>query len=222
MARGERVTAGTDALEHVVRPPAGEPAGAIVLLHGRGTDQYDLEPLIGVLDPRRRLLGVTPRAPLTLPPGGAHWYISRRVGFPDPATFRSTYDLTGGWLDALLAEHGLGHDRLVLGGFSQGTVMSYAVGLGAGRPRPAGIVALSGFMPTVDGFSLDLQGLERYPVAIGHGTNDPVIGVEWGRQARDALVSAGADVTYREYPLAHAVDPRYLAELAGWVEDRLP
>ena len=222
MTRGERVTAGTDVLEHVVRPPAGEPAGAIVLLHGRGTDQYDLEPLIGVLDPRRRLLGVTPRAPLTLPPGGAHWYISRRVGFPDPATFRSTYDLTSGWLDALLAEHGLGHDRLVLGGFSQGTVMSYAVGLGGGRPRPAGIVALSGFMPTVEGFSLDLEGLERYPVAIGHGTNDPVIGVEWGRQARDALVSAGADVTYREYPLAHAVDPRYLAELASWVEDRLP
>jgi len=222
MARGERVTAGTDALEHVVRPPAGEPAGAIVLLHGRGTDQYDLEPLIGVLDPRRRLLGVTPRAPLTLPPGGAHWYISRRVGFPDPDTFRSTYDLTGGWLDSLLAEHGLGHDRLVLGGFSQGTVMSYAIGLGAGRPRPAGIVALSGFMPTVEDFSLDLAGLERYPVAIGHGTNDPVIGVEWGRQARDALVSAGADVTYREYPLAHAVDPRYLAELANWVEDRLP
>lgn len=216
------MNAGSDALEHLVRQPAGEAAGAIVLLHGRGTDQYDLEPMLGVLDPRRRLVGITPRAPMTLPPGGAHWYISRRVGFPDPASFRSSYDLAGGWLDAVLAEHGLGYDRLVLGGFSQGTVMSYALGLGAGRARPAGIIGLSGFMPTVEGFSLDLDGLEGYPVALGHGTADPVIGVEWGRQAREILEAAGAAVTYREYPLPHAVDPRYLAELAEWVESVLP
>ena len=215
------MTAGVDALEHVIRPPDGEPAGAIVLLHGRGTDQYDLEPLLGILDPARRLLGVTPRAPLTLPPGGAHWYISRRVGFPDPETFRSTMAGAGDWLDALLAEHGLDYDRLVLGGFSQGAVMSYALGLGMGRPRPAGVIALSGFMPNVEGFSLALDDVHGYPVAIGHGTHDPVIGVEWGRQAREALEAAGADVTYRDYPLPHGVDPRYLAELAGWVEARL-
>ena len=211
------MTPGTDALEFAVRPPAGEPAGALVMLHGRGTDQFDLEPLIGVLDPERRLLGITPRAPLALPPGGAHWYISQRVGFPEPETFRSTLALAGGWLDALLAEHGLGHDRLVLGGFSQGTVMSYALGLGAGRARPAGVIALSGFIPEVDGFSLDLDGLDGYPVAIGHGTLDPVIPVEFGRQAHELLAGAGADVTYREYDMPHTVDPRYLAELAQWV-----
>ena len=73
----------------------------------------------------------------------------------------------------------------MLGGFSQGGVMSYALGLGAGRPRPAGIMALSSFIPTVDGFELgDATGL---PVAIGHGTYDPVIGVEFGREARDRL-----------------------------------
>ena len=211
-----------DPLAHSVRPPAAEPAGALVLLHGRGTDEYDLAPLIDVLDPRRRLLGVSPGGPLTLPPGGSHWYISRRVGYPDPDTFRSTFDFVSGWLDELLAEHGLSHDRLVLGGFSQGTVMSYALGLGAGRPRPAGVIGLSGFIPNVPGFALNLEGLEGYPVAIGHGTYDPVIGVEWGRQARDLLMDAGADVTYRESPMAHSIDPRYLAELAQWVESRLP
>src|SRR5213082_3977716 len=113
MARGERVTAGTDALEHVTRPPDGEPAGAIVLLHGRGTDQYDLEPLLGILDPARRLLGVTPRAPLTLPPGGAHWYISSGIPRPDPATFHQTLELVSSWLEALLAENGLDDDGLL-------------------------------------------------------------------------------------------------------------
>lgn len=212
---------GIDALEHAVRAPAGDPAGAIVLLHGRGTDQYDLAPLLDILDPARRYLGVTPRAPLTLPPGGAHWYISRRVGFPDRETFRSTMTLAGEWLDALLGEHDLDYDDLVLGGFSQGAVMSYALGLGAGRPRPAGVIALSGFIPGAEGFSLDLDGLAGYPVAIGHGTFDPVIGVEWGRQARETLEGAGADLTYREYPLPHGVDPEYLAELAAWVDARV-
>ena len=56
------------------REPAGEPAGALVLLHGRGADERDLFPLLDELDPQRRLLGVTPRGPLALPPGGAHWY----------------------------------------------------------------------------------------------------------------------------------------------------
>ena len=100
--------------------------------------------------------------------------------------------------------------------------MSYAIGLGAGRPRPAGTIGLSGFIPRVPDFSLDLEGLRGYPVAIGHGEYDPVIGVEWGREAREVLEQAGADVTYRESPMAHSVDPRYLAELAAWVERVLP
>jgi predicted esterase len=72
-------------------------------------------------------------------------------------------------------------------------------------------------MPTVPGFELDLGGLEGYPVAIGHGTHDQVIGVEWGRQARDRLEAAGADVTYRESPIGHSVDPRFVQELSVWL-----
>ena len=209
--------AGTDALVHIGRAPAGDPAGALVLLHGRGTNEHDLRPLLEVLDPDRRLLGVTPRAPLMLPPGGAHWYISRGIPGPDPETFHASLELVSGWLAALLGEHGLDRDRLILGGFSQGAVMSYALGLGAGQPRPRGLIALSGFLPEAPGFELDLAGLEGYPVALGHGSYDPVIPVEWGHRARDRLVEAGAAVTWRESPMAHSVDPDYLAELAGWI-----
>jgi phospholipase/carboxylesterase len=105
----------------------------------------------------------------------------------------------------------------VLGGFSQGAVMSYALGLGAGRPRPAGILALSGFIPTVDSFSLDLETAAGLPVAIGHGAYDPVISVEFGRDARDRLTAAGAEVTYRESPMPHALDPGFLRELPAWL-----
>jgi phospholipase/carboxylesterase len=198
-----------------IRPATGDPEGALVLFHGRGADEHDLFPLLDLLDPGRRLLGATARGPLSLPPGGAHWYIVRQVGFPDRATFRSTYELAAGWLDDLLARHDVPPDRAVLGGFSQGGVMSYALGLGEGRPRPAGIVALSSFIPAVEGF--ELGGASGLPVAIGHGRYDPVIGVEFGRAARDRLTEAGADVTYRESPMPHAIDPGFLRELPEWV-----
>jgi phospholipase/carboxylesterase len=200
------------------RPAAGEPAGALVLLHGRGADEHDLYPLLDALDPERRLVGYTPRGPLSLPPGGAHWYRLGGIPTPDPTTFFPTFDLLTGWLDALPFDP----DRLVLGGFSQGAVMSYAAGLGRGRPRPTGLVCLSGFIPRVDGFALDLDGLDGYPVSIAHGSLDPVISVEWSREARGVLEAAGADVVYRESPLPHTIDPQIVPELATFVRRCLP
>ena len=203
-----------------LRPADGDPEGALVLLHGRGTDENDLFPLLDELDPDRRLLGATARGPLSLPPGGSHWYVIRQVGSPDPETFQATYALAGGWLDGLLAEHGIPPERAILGGFSQGAAMTHALGLGAGRPRLAGLIALSGFIPQVEGFELgDVTGLQ---VAIGHGIYDPVISVEFGREARDRLIQAGADVTYRESPMPHTIDPAFLADLRGWVSARVP
>jgi phospholipase/carboxylesterase len=203
-------------LEARIREADGEPRGALVLLHGRGADELDLFPLLDYFDPERRLVAATPRAPLALPPGGWHWYVVQRIGFPDPATFGAGYAGAAAWLDSFLADRALAHDRLVLGGFSQGAVMTYALGLGAGRPRPAALVALSGFVPTVAGFELDLSP-PLPPVAIGHGTLDPVIGVEFGRAARELLQDAGADVTYRESPVSHTIDPELARELPGWI-----
>jgi phospholipase/carboxylesterase len=208
-------------MQSLYRPAAGDPQGALVLFHGRGADEHDLFPLLDLLDPERRLLGATARGPLSLPPGGAHWYVVRRVGYPDPETFQSTYPQLASWLDELLAEHGIPHERAVLGGFSQGSVMAYVLGLGAGRPRPAGIMDLSGFIPEVDGFQLNLGNAAGLPVAIGHGTHDPVIPVEFGRDARDRLMEAGATVTYRESPMPHTIDPGFMRELPGWLSETL-
>ena len=208
-------------LEFLRRPPAGAPEGLLVLFHGRGADEYDLFPLLDVLDPERRLLGVTPRGPLALPPGGAHWYVVREIGYPDSATFHAAYARAGAWLDALAAETGIPAERTVIGGFSQGAVMSYALALGRGRSSPAAVVALSGFVPTVEGFELDLGSRRLPPVAIGHGAYDPVIGVECGRRARALLEQAGASVLYQEAPLPHAIDPRFARGLAPWIADAI-
>lgn len=210
-----------DTLNHLTRLPAAEPEGLLVLFHGRGADERDLFSLLDVLDPARRLLGATPRGPLHLPPGGAHWYAVKEIGSPDPPTFTETFARASAWLDGVAADAGISADRIVLGGFSQGAVMTYALGLGAGRPRPAGLIALSGFMPTVPGFTLDLDPpLPR--VAIGHGALDPVISVDWSREARARLEDAGADLTYHESPhMAHSIDPAFFRELPAWLADTL-
>lgn len=199
-------------LVHLLRPPAGEPAGALVLNHGRGTDERDLYDLLDALDPERRLLGVTTGAPLTdVPPGGRHWYLVPRVGHPDPATFAHSYALLTGFLDELLAGHAIGWDRTVIGGFSMGAVMSYAVGLGPARPSPAAILAFSGFVPTVEGWEPELDDRAGLPVLIHHGRNDPVIGVEFARRARELLAGAGLDVRYLESDAGHWLPPEALA-----------
>jgi phospholipase/carboxylesterase len=191
---------------HVLeRSALTEPEGTLVLLHGRGADEHDLHPLLDALDPERRLLGITPKGPLALPPGGRHWYRLAGIPTPDPDTFWPSFEALSELLDTL-------PQPLVLGGFSQGTVMSWALGLGRGAAkRPAAILAFSGFLPRVEGFELDLSGLDGYPVAIAHGSLDPVIPVEFGREARDALAAAGADVTYDETPMAHTIDPGLIA-----------
>lgn len=212
----------TEPLPYVERPAAGTPEGALILLHGRGADEYDLQPVLEALDPQRRLLGLTVGGPLFLPPGGRHWYVVPRVGYPDPDTFNATYAQLTAFLDGWLAEHGLDWSQTVIGGFSQGTVMSYAVGLGPGRPSPAGILAMSGFIPVVAGWRPDLAGREGLPVTIVHGRRDPIMEIDFAHSARDALLAGGLDVTYHETDAAHHVEPRLIPELQRWVADRTP
>ena len=208
----------TAALGYLERPADGTPAGALVLIHGRGASEHDLFPLLDALDPERRLLGLTPRAPLALPPGGAHWYRLGGIPTPDPDSFLESLEAAGAFLDKLPVPI----DRVVIGGFSQGAVMSWALGLGSGRTRPAAIVALSGFMPEVEGFELDLTGLDGYPIAVAHGSLDQIIPVEFGRAAAERADAAGADLLWRETPVPHTIDPRVLPELQAFVATAIP
>ena len=195
------------------REPAGEPAGALVLLHGRGADERDLFPLLDLLDPERRLLGVTPGGPHHLPPGGRHWYALGGIPTPDPATFAATAPRLAAFLDGLPVPS----DRVVLGGFSQGTVMSYAMSLGPGRPRPAALVAMSGFLPRVADWPLEPERLRGVPVGIAHGSLDPVIPAQFAAEAEATLTAAGADVLRLASPVPHMVDPDWIEPLRDLV-----
>ena len=189
----------------------------LVLHHGRGADELDLLGLGDLLDPERRLHVVTPRAPLTLPGWpGHHWYLVPRVGYPDPESFAASYALLAEFHDALWERVGVGPERTVLGGFSMGAVMSYATGLGPGRPRPAGIMALSGFIPVVEGWAPELAGREGMPVFVAHGRQDPVIAIDFARRAREQLEGHVA-LEYHESDAGHHVEPAQLPAMSDWL-----
>jgi phospholipase/carboxylesterase len=192
-----------------------------VLHHGRGADELDLLPLADALDPEQRLHVVTPRAPLTLPGApGFHWYVVPRVGYPDPATFRAAYAALAEFHDGLWQRFGLGPERTVLGGFSMGSVMSYSLGLGSDRPAPAGVLAFSGFVPTVEGWEPQIP--RSSAVFIAHGRTDPVIGVEFARTARRLLEGSGMDVDYHEFDGGHTIDPLTIRPAADWLRRAIP
>jgi phospholipase/carboxylesterase len=171
-----------------------------------------------VLDPDRRLLVVAPRAPLTLRGWpGYHWYTVPRVGYPDPATFARAAAALAEFHDTLWETTGIAPERTVLGGFSMGAVMSYALGLWGERPIPAGILALSGFIPTVEGWKPDLVSRPDLPVFIAHGRRDPIIDVAFARRARALFDDAGLPVEYHESDAAHHIDPDHIPAATAWV-----
>ena len=208
------------ALVYRERPPAGEAEGLLILHHGRGADEHDLLGLADVLDPQGRLHVVTPRAPLTLPGmPGYHWYVVPRVGYPDPSTFHVAYAALADFHDDQWLRSGIGPERTVLGGFSMGSVMSYALGLAGERPAPAGILAFSGFIPTVESWQPELADRPGLRVFIAHGLRDPIMDVAFARTARELLEAGGLDVDYQESDAAHHIDPAHIPPAVRWLSD---
>jgi phospholipase/carboxylesterase len=200
------------------RPASGQAVGLLVLHHGRGTDERDLLGLADVLDPRRSLHVVTPRAPLRLAgQPGHHWYLVEGVGYPDAETFRVATRELGAFHDALWQRTGIGPAQTVLGGFSMGSVMSYAIGLSPARPAPAGILAFSGFIPTVQDWTPSLADRQALRGFIAHGRYDPVINVGFARVARDLFQRHGLSVSYHEFDGGHQIDPAHVPLAAAWL-----
>src|SRR5262249_49937353 len=107
-------------------------------------------------------------------------------------------------------------------GFSMGAVMSHTMGWSGDRPAVAGMLAFSGFVPSVPGWRPSLEDRTGTRAFLAHGTLDPVIEVGFGRAARDLLVTAGIDVPYRESDVVHTIDPTTIPLAADWLAATVP
>ena len=205
-------------LTYAERPAAGGADGLLILHHGRGADEHELLGLADALDRVHRLHVVLPRAPLTFPElDGYHWYGVRAIGFPEPESFIDGYTALCSFHDQIWERTGIPPGRTVLGGFSMGTGMSYATGLGVGRPRAAGILAFTGAIPSVDGWEPELQSRVGLPVLITHGRTDPTMKLDFAHRARQLLHEAGLDVTYLESGGGHEIEPLAIGKGIQWL-----
>jgi len=206
-------------LEHLVFLPASAGPGrifpTIIAMHGRGADENDLASVILALEIPDLVL-VTPRAPFPFPYGGYAWYSLEQEGVPEPEALQTSVGLVRKFVDEVRAEYPVDPKRLILLGFSQGAMMAYATGL-SDPSMFRGIAALSGYIPYQSRLPLQLAKLAGFSVFISHGSNDPVIPVQNGREAAKLLTDAGANVTYREYLMGHEIGDETIRDLKHWV-----
>ncbi|MEO6458520.1 MAG: dienelactone hydrolase family protein, partial [Chloroflexia bacterium] len=117
--------------------------------------------------------------------------------------------------------YGLDPEGVYLMGFSQGAIMSMSLTL-TEPEKLAGVVAMSGrTLPEVLPKIAQPEKLRGLPIFVVHGTADQVLPITYGRDTRDILSKMPVDLTYREYPMAHHVSAESLADVAGWLKDRL-
>lgn len=210
------------ALAHKIIPPRRASAGpspVLILLHGRGANEDDLLGLSSYLDEHFFL--AAPRAPYTFQWGGGFtWYDMEEAGSPEPQMFAESYDRLSTFLDDVRKGYPVDPSRMLLFGFSMGTVMSYCIAL----TKPAGIagvIAHSGYIPEDAGLRFAWGELEGKAFFIAHGTDDPVIPVSFSRRARELLSPTRALITYREYTMGHQISDESLGDAINWMADRL-
>ncbi len=204
-------------VHNVVGPPTAK--RVLLLAQGYGADERDLGGLLPYLDPEGRFLTVLPRGPVAAPPGFA-WYDAASITGDSPAgqPFLDSLDALDALLDEVCATHGLERAEAIVGGFSQGGALAVALGLRRReRPHPAGVIALSSYLPQVEGVEYDWEGAKDVPVLVQHGTEDPMIKVERGRALATTLMEHGVPVVYGEYPMGHAVALESVQAAHGWV-----
>jgi phospholipase/carboxylesterase len=200
-------------------PTGSRPGRLLFLLHGFGATEHDLTPIGPLLDPDGHFLVAGARGPVAPPEGGAAWFSHGPMG-PDTESFHRSFDALQHTLDDLCAEHLLGRDEVVVGGFSQGAAMALALGLSrAGSPPAAGVLCLSGFLADVQGFDYAWDGASEVPVLVQHGRHDDVVPIDLGRDTAAALAMHGVPVTWHEYPMAHQTTIESLRDAREWLQD---
>ena len=214
----------TFSLEHLTRPPllsTSDSAPVLVLLHGLGSNEQDLFSFAPHLDPRYRVLSV--RAPRPYAYRGFAWFdINFGQGTPQPDQLQMA-DSKQRLLTFLDEVQKAYHPpRIYLAGFSQGSIMSYAISL-TQPTLVSGVLAMSGYViRTSDLPTVATDSLKNLPIFATHGLHDRVLPVFLGRSTRDYLQSLRLNhFTYQEYPMAHEVSPACFEDCQRWLSQQI-
>ena len=196
---------------------SGPGSRLLILLHGYGADENDLAPIVPHIDPEGLFFSVCLRAPIDLVPFGAAWYERDASGAIASETFISSVDAIDETIREICEWGSFDYSESVLLGFSQGCAMALASCFRAGKAvRPAGLACLSGMLQTVPNFQYQLNG-PPVSILVQHGTNDPMVNIDKGRNIRDSLIESGLKPQYFEYPMQHEINGESLFDLRSWL-----
>jgi len=192
----------------------------VVLLHGFGSHMGDLAGLTPVID-RENYLYICPNAPISVDIGGG---ISGYAWAPIGETFtveeHHAEELLAGLFDEVIEEYGIEPGAAVLGGFSQGAMMTYRNGLIAPE-QFSGLAVLSGSVREPDQLRVRLPDDRDQAIFVAHGVADSMIDVEEARKARRFLEDEGYLPLYKEYPMGHEINQSVLNDLVVWIHEVL-
>ncbi|WP_373056306.1 alpha/beta hydrolase [Zunongwangia sp. H14] len=212
-------------LYHLIKEPVKnkERAPLLIMLHGYGSNEEDLFSFAGELP--EELFVISVRAPYPMPPYGNAWYAihwdNLQGKFSDDNQARDSREKISAFIDEAVAAYPVDPENITLVGFSQGSILSYAVSLSYPE-KVKNIIALSGYVNKdiiKEGYeNNDFSHLSFY---CSHGSQDQVIPVEWARKTKPFLDKLNIKNTYSEFPVGHGVAPQNFFELKKWLKERI-
>lgn len=210
-------------LDYRIRRPKNEqiPPPVLFLLHGYGSHEEDLFSFANYF-PEEYLI-ISLRAPLSLGFGGYAWYSihfnENQDKWSDDAEAKATQKIILNNIDYHLDQFQLKGQKVSLLGFSQGAILSWAVGL-SHPERIDKIIALSGYV-NEDIFGYAKEGLDQLRLYSSHGTEDPTLPVDWARKGITTIKKKGLEVDYKEYPSGHGINPENFSDLLAWLKSNV-
>lgn len=211
-------------LYYLIREPKliQEKNPLLLLLHGYGSNEADLFSFASELPEEYYVISA--QAPYDMQYGSYAWYAinfdADENKFSDLNQARQSRDLIADFIDELIAKYPIDATKVSLIGFSQGSILSYAVALSY-PTKVSKVIAMSGYLNiemAKEGFEKnDLSGLKIFA---SHGTQDQVIPVEWARKTPHLLENFGIDVVYKEYPIGHGVSPQNFFDFRKWLIEK--
>ncbi len=190
----------------------------VIAVHGHGAHSQDLLGLAPYLA-NGRLLMICPEAEFQLQMGmpSYTWFNTGGGMRRAPEEFERVAAVVSDFIGLAQRRYGADPDQTIVLGFSQGGGLAYRLGLGD-PARFRGVAALSTSLPdeAIEHAAADRATLAALPVLIQHGTADPMVGADRGRDARDRLAALGVTPEYREYDMQHQITADSLSDLTDW------
>lgn len=215
----------TLSLHHLIKVPknANKKAPLLLMLHGYGSDENDLFSFAQELP--EDLFIVSARAPFAMEPFGNAWYAihwdTTSGKFSDTEQAKKSVVLIANFIDELIANYPVDKYNVTLFGFSQGTILSYAVALNYPE-KIKNVIALSGYIQEeLLSKEVKTKNYAHLDFYCSHGSVDQVIPVAWARETKPFLDNLGIKNQYNEFPVGHGVAPQNFFELKAWLEKRI-